>query len=68
MGFRLLVAWGLEIPGDLAMISFDDNSQFSILKPSVSAIAQPMQKISETIVNELMQCINEKMDGKKQDS
>jgi len=42
------------IPGDIAVIGFDDNTHFSLFSPAVTAVAQPVQEISETIIQKLI--------------
>lgn len=54
-GLKALRNLKLSIPRDVAVISFDDNTLFTMYSPSITAVAQPIQKISETIIKELMQ-------------
>jgi LacI family transcriptional regulator len=48
----------LSIPGDIAVIGFDDNTHFSLFKPAVTAVAQPVQRLSEEVVAQLMNSLN----------
>ena len=43
-----------SIPGDIAVIGFDDNTHFSLFSPAVTAVAQPVQEISEQVIAQLM--------------
>jgi len=51
---------GLQLPTDVALISYDDIDLFSFTNPPVSAVAQPIQDIGEKAVDLLMQYINAK--------
>ena len=53
-GFDAIRELNRKIPQDIAVISFDDSSVFHLLSPAVTAIAQPIHKISETVVNKIM--------------
>jgi len=53
-GFDAIRELGMSIPQDIAVISFDDSPVFHLLSPAVTAIAQPINKISETVVNKIM--------------
>ena len=46
---------GLSIPKNLGVIGFDDNTHFALFSPAVSAIAQPVQEISDQVINKLIQ-------------
>jgi LacI family transcriptional regulator len=48
----------LSIPDDVAIVSFDDNTFFELYSPSITAVAQPMEEISEKVVEKLMSCLN----------
>ncbi len=53
-GLEAVAGLKLIIPGDLAFMSFDDNDLFRINTPTITAIAQPMEKIAKTIVTALL--------------
>jgi LacI family transcriptional regulator len=57
----------LSIPNDIAVIGFDDNTHFSLFSPSITAVAQPIQEISDHVMQQLMGCLtgNEKTPDKK---
>jgi len=42
------------IPDDIAVVGFDDNTHFSLFSPAVTAVAQPVQEISETVIQQLI--------------
>lgn len=48
----------LKVPRDIAVISFDDSPVFHLLSPSVTSVSQPVQKISEAVVNKIMWCLD----------
>jgi len=48
----------ISIPEEIAIIGFDDYKWASITNPPLSVISQPIKKISETAVKELMKLIN----------
>lgn len=54
-GLEAVASLRLKIPNDLAVVSFDDNDLFRITKPTITAISQPLEKISETIITILIE-------------
>lgn len=46
-----------DIPNDIGILCFDDNDIFDIYPPGITAIRQPIKKISQTAVSLLMQRI-----------
>ena len=48
----------IRIPQDLALVSFDDIDLFRFSYPTITAIAQPVEKIGEESVNMLLDEIN----------
>jgi len=67
-GLLAIKRLGLQIPEDIAVISFDDHVLFELNSPSITAIAQPIADISENLINILLSKLDdpspEKM-GKK---
>lgn len=57
MGIETIHSLGLNIPGDLAVVSFDDPDAYKISQPPVSAIAQPLQEIGRESVKLLLELI-----------
>ena len=53
-GLKAIKSLKRSIPKDIGVISFDDNTLFTVYSPSITAVAQPVQKISHMIINELM--------------
>lgn len=50
----------LKIPDDIGVVGFDDNTHFSLFSPSVSAVAQPVEELSKTVIEELMKVLSGK--------
>lgn len=57
-GLEAIDELGLSIPEDIGVVGFDDNTHFSLFSPSITAIAQPVQMISEETVRKLMMCLS----------
>lgn len=53
-GLKAIRNLGLDIPGDLAVVSFDDHDVFQLNSPSITAIAQPIEQIAETLITLLL--------------
>jgi LacI family transcriptional regulator len=66
-GLEAIKHLGRSVPGDIAVIGFDDNTHFSLFSPSITAVAQPIREISEHVMHQLMACLtgNEKTPEKK---
>jgi LacI family transcriptional regulator len=50
-GLQLLKEHGLKIPDDLSLASFDDVPLFSLHEAGITAVAQPVAKVAETIAS-----------------
>ena len=48
----------MEIPGEVAVISFDDIPLFNFITPSITAIAQPVEDIAKEVARMIMKQIN----------
>jgi LacI family transcriptional regulator len=48
---RLLKEHGLKVPSDLSLVSFDDVPLFSLHETGITAVAQPVAQIAETIAS-----------------
>ncbi|WP_121355662.1 LacI family DNA-binding transcriptional regulator [Flavisolibacter nicotianae] len=57
-GLEAINELGRKIPDDLAVVSFDDSRFFRLFTPPVSAVAQPLEKIAETIISLLMKSLD----------
>lgn len=53
-GLKALKKANLQIPDDVAVLSFDDCDVFELFSPSISAIAQPIDKIAEHAIDLLL--------------
>jgi LacI family transcriptional regulator len=51
---RRIKEQGLRIPDDISIVSFDDVPLFRLHESGITAIAQPVAKIAETISSMLM--------------
>lgn len=49
-GLSVLQSLGKKIPEQIAVISFDDNTNYHLFTPSITAIAQPIEEIANSIV------------------
>jgi len=64
-GLEAIIDLELSIPGDISVVGFDDNNHFSLFSPSITAIAQPIEKLSERTVKKLISCLNREKDALK---
>jgi LacI family transcriptional regulator len=55
----------IKIKADILFASFDDNDLFSLYKPSITAVMQPVVKLGEQTFEELLKLIAEKDSEKK---
>lgn len=56
---------GLKIPGNISLISFDDQPYFELLSPPLTAIRQPMQAIGRAAVETLFKLLENKDVGNR---
>jgi LacI family transcriptional regulator len=59
-GLEAIRMLGLDIPGDMRIICFDDNDLFRIGRPSITVIAQPVDRIAEAAVRMLVNMLSTK--------
>jgi len=59
-GLQSIVSAGLSIPGDIAMISFDDHEIFSLYPPGITAIQQPIEEIGFKAMDLLLTSLGKK--------
>src|SRR5690606_33710415 len=59
-GLKAMKQLGLNIPEDIAIVSFDDYELFEMYTPSITSIAQPIESISENAINLLLSRLNKK--------
>jgi LacI family transcriptional regulator len=53
-GLQSIKQLGLDIPRDLAMISFDDNEIFSLYPPGITTVQQPTYEIAKSAIDLLL--------------
>ncbi|ANI90070.1 hypothetical protein A9P82_12715 [Arachidicoccus ginsenosidimutans] len=53
-GLKVIRNLKLQIPENIAMLGFDDNTHFNLFTPSISSVAQPIEQIASEIVRVLM--------------
>ena len=60
MGIETIHAMQLNIPDDIAVVSFDDPDAYKISQPPISAIAQPLKEIGQESIKVLFELIKHK--------
>lgn len=66
MGLQSITELKLNIPADLAVISFDDNEIFNLYPPGITTVKQPTYEIAKSAIDVLLsQMSNEKYDISK---
>lgn len=66
LGLKSIKELGLSIPGDMAIISFDDDVIFSLYPPGITTIQQPTYEIAKSAIDILFaQLGDEKLDISK---
>lgn len=53
-GMKAINELGLDIPDDISVLAFDDHDVFNIYHPSISAIAQPIDKLAKQLFKTLL--------------
>ncbi|MFC0771636.1 LacI family DNA-binding transcriptional regulator [Terrimonas alba] len=64
-GLKAIRNLGLSIPDDVAVVGFDDNTHFYLFTPSITAVAQPVEEISEEVVKQLLDALSDEKESKK---
>jgi len=64
-GLKAISELNLKIPEDIGVAGFDDNIHFSLFSPSITAIVQPIQEISEEVVKQLIATTNNAEESNK---
>lgn len=57
-GLEALRNLGRRIPGQLAVISFDDNDLFRLHAPTITVVAQPMEVMAEDLISTLLAALD----------
>jgi LacI family transcriptional regulator len=57
-GLKVMREFGLKLPGDIAVASFDDHDVFKLHTPPVTAIAQPVEDIADNVITVLLAKLN----------
>lgn len=58
-GLHAIKELGIHIPNEMGVVGFDDNTNFSLFSPSISAVAQPVKGIADKIVETLYSLLDE---------
>ncbi len=53
-GLKVIKDLGLNVPDDIAVVSFDDYDVFKLYNPPITAIAQPIEAIAESVIGLLL--------------
>src|SRR5690606_16010307 len=64
-GLRAIKRLGLKVPEDLAVLSFDDHILFDLHQPSISCIAQPVEEMSDRLINILLKKLSSSKSAEK---
>lgn len=64
-GLKAIRNLNLSIPDDIAVVGFDDNTHFYLFTPSITAVAQPVEEISEEVVKQLLDALSDEKESKK---
>jgi len=64
-GLAALKSLGKTIPEDIAIIAFDDNDIFKLYNPPISAIAQPIEEMSNKLVDVILSQLKGNMEVQK---
>ncbi|RYG69436.1 LacI family transcriptional regulator [archaeon] len=57
-GLKAIRNLGLSIPGDIAVITFDDSDVFQMYTPAITSIAQPVKDIATHVITTLLSRLN----------
>lgn len=58
-GLQSIRKLSLNIPDQMGVVAFDDNSLFKLYSPSITAIAQPIEELSEKLIDMLLERMKE---------
>ncbi|RYY08106.1 MAG: LacI family transcriptional regulator [Sphingobacteriaceae bacterium] len=57
-GFETFRNLKISIPEDIGVIAFDDHEFFKVFNPPISAVAQPMEELSDHLISILLKKLN----------
>ncbi|WP_246101336.1 LacI family DNA-binding transcriptional regulator [Pedobacter westerhofensis] len=57
-GLQVITDLGIQVPSDLAVVSFDDYNVFKMHSPPVTAISQPIEAIADNVITVLLNRLN----------
>ena len=58
-GLEAIQSLGANIPGELGVMVFDDYHSFRLINPPITAVNQPIEKISENIISIMLSKLSE---------
>jgi LacI family transcriptional regulator len=61
-GFETLRNLKIRIPEDMGVIAFDDHEFFKVFNPPITAVAQPMEELSDHLISILLKKLHSKKD------
>ncbi|HSJ67028.1 MAG TPA: LacI family DNA-binding transcriptional regulator [Anditalea sp.] len=64
-GLAALKSLGKNIPEDIAVVAFDDNELFKLYNPPISAIAQPIEEMSNKLMDVILSQLKGNMEIEK---
>jgi len=59
-GLEMIRKLGYSIPNDIAVIAFDDHILFQLYNPPITSITQPVQQLSECIIDTMLRKLTNK--------
>ncbi len=62
-GFEALRNLKIRIPEDIGVIAFDDHDFFKVFNPPITAVAQPMEELSDYLISILLKKLNAENDA-----
>lgn len=65
-GLRVIKELDLSIPDEIAVVSFDDYEVFQLHTPTITAIAQPIEKIADEIISLMVKRLKQPLSEKTQ--
>ena len=58
---KAITEQGLNVPGDISLLGFDDNAFSPFLSPALTTVKRPIEEISKEGAKKLLRLINEKV-------